>query len=270
MDTSSPSKVCSKFYDPNAVIVSRDDYEEEFKPSVFLNYYKASCSSDISPFVKHRLQCLHESFQTIPNDVKVLDYGAGPIILSAISAATKASEIVLADYTNNNLKYVRQWLNSEPGAFDWSTHFNYIVQELEGEGEREARERQDHVRRLVKAVVHCDITQNPPIERGFDHPYDVVICCLVLEGTARTQEEYFLGMSRLATLIKPGGSLFYYGAEDNKGYYTVGDRNFPTLQVSEELALKAFAAAGFGNVVVSHPPQVDATKSFRFIRGTRL
>ena len=86
-----------KFYDPNASKVSRDDYEEEFKPSVFLNYYKVKTATAISPFIKHRVQCLHESFPTVPRGVKVLDYGSGPVILCSISAAAKASEIVFAN-----------------------------------------------------------------------------------------------------------------------------------------------------------------------------
>ena len=138
------------------------------------------------------MQCLHESFQTVPCGVKVLDYGSGPVMLCTISAAAKASEIVLADYTENNRKCLRQWLNSEPDAFDWSPHFNYVVQDLEGKGEKEAREREDQVKKIAKNVVHCDITQNPPIQRGFDVLYDVVISCLALEAAAATQDEFFV------------------------------------------------------------------------------
>ena len=259
-----------KFYDPNASKVSRDDYEEEFKPSVFLNYYKAETATAISPFIKHRVQCFHESFQTVPRGVKVLDYGSGPVILCCISAAAKASEIVLADYTENNRKCLRQWLNSEPDAFDWSPHFNYIVQDLEGKGENEARNREDQFKKISKNVVHCDITQNPPIENGFDVLYDVVICCLVLEASASIQDEYYECLKRLATLIKPGGSIFYYGAENRAGYYTVGDRSFPTVCVSEQMALEAFKNAGFSDITINRAPEFEPDKSFRFIRGTRL
>ena len=74
----------------------------------------------ISGRLKHTLRCYHEAFQTIPHGVTVLDYGAGPVIMSTISAATKASEIVLSDYTDSNRIALRQWLDGERAAFDWS------------------------------------------------------------------------------------------------------------------------------------------------------
>ena len=206
----------------------------------------------------------------VPRGVKVLDYGSGPVILCSISAAAKASEIVLAEYTENNRKCLRQWLNSEPDAFDWSPHFDYVVQDLEGKGENEARNREDQLKKISKNVVHCDITQSPPIESGFDVLYDVVICCLVLEASASTQDEYYECLKRLATLIKPGGSIFYYGAENRAGYYTVGDRSFPTVCVSEQMALEAFKNAGFSDITINRAPEFEPDKSFRFIRGTRL
>ena len=112
------TKGCFK-YCPNAVKVTRDKYEEEFKPLAFFSKcYSAKSTADISFSVKFRLQCLHETFLAAPACFKVLDYGTGPVILSTISAAAKASEIVLADYTYSSLKYLQQWLNDEPEALD--------------------------------------------------------------------------------------------------------------------------------------------------------
>ena len=262
MDTSPLPKLLN----PDARKVTRNDYDE-FQSTAYLNYYY----KDFSPFVKHRVQCLHESFQTVPCGVKVLDYGSGPVMLCTISAAAKASEIVLADYTENNRKCLRQWLNSEPDAFDWSPHFNYVVQDLEGKGEKEAREREDQVKKIAKNVVHCDITQNPPIERGFDVLYDVVISCLALEAAGATQDEFFVFLKHLGTLIKPGGSIFYYGVEGDEAiHYTVGDRNFPSVCVSQEKALRAFENAGFGNITIDPTPKFDQDYSFMFISGIRL
>ena len=267
MATSSGDR--SFYYDSGAISVSRDKYNEEFKPfAYFLNYYSANGAGDIPSFVKHTLQCLHESFLTVPTGVKVLDYGAGPVISSTISAATKASEIVLADYTKKNLKCLQQWLNDEQGALDWSPHFTYVVQELEGKVKQEVEERQRVVRNLVKAVVHCDINKNPPIERGFDHHYDVVMCSLVLDATASTLDEYRSSVSRLSQLVKPGGSLFYYGVENRIGFYTVGDRNFPSLCVSDEFVIQAFHNAGFHDVSLCHSPNSTPDASYRFIKGT--
>ena len=70
---------------------------------------------------------------------------------------------------------LHQWLAGDREAFDWSPYFGYVVKELEGNGEEEVAKRQTLVRNLVKAVVKCDLTQDPPIEPGYEQPYDVVM-----------------------------------------------------------------------------------------------
>ena len=97
-----------------------------------------------------------------------MDYGCGPVIANTISAAAKASSIVLSDFTPNNRKALRQWLNIDSAAFDWSPYFKYVVRDMEGKGEQEVKERQELVCKLVKAVVHCDITQDPPIDPDYN------------------------------------------------------------------------------------------------------
>ena len=154
--------------------VSRSNYNDAFIPATFLRSYY--CNAAYQDRIQHTLRCYHEAFQTLPNGLKVLDYGSGPSILSIISAATKASEIVLSDYTDNNRKFLCQWLDRNSVAFDWSPYFHFVVKELEGKRESEVEERQEQVRKLVKAVVHCDLTQDPPIDRSYDQLYDIVLC----------------------------------------------------------------------------------------------
>ena len=66
----------------------------------------------------HTLRCYHEAFKELPNGLTVLDYGAGPSILPTISASTKANEIVLSDYADQNCKALQQWLELRGGS--WS------------------------------------------------------------------------------------------------------------------------------------------------------
>ena len=113
--------------------------------------------------------------------MKVLDYGAGPLLIPSIAAASKASEIVLADYAENNCKVLREWLDGDPAAYDWTPHFNYVVRDLEGKGGEEVALRQERVRNIAKAVVHCDLTQDPIIDSDYDGPYDVVISSLLYQ-----------------------------------------------------------------------------------------
>ena len=252
-----------------AVIVPKEKYHEVFDPAVFLKCYYAE-RLDISCLVKHTLRCYHEAFQTIPHGVTVLDYGTGPVIMSTISAATKASEIVLSDYTGNNRIALRQWLDGERAAFDWSPHFKHVVQKLEGKNEDEVKKREELVRRLVKAVAHCDITKDPCIEPDHDKLYDVVISSLVMESTSSNYDEFRSNVAKLGKLTKPGGTVLYYGVENKVGSYPIGDLNFPNAHVTAEFAMKAFNDAGFQELVLeTYEPDDDPHRVFRFIRGRK-
>ena len=190
-------------------------------------------------------------------------------LLATISAATKATEIVLSDYTDKNCEALQQWLKGDSAAFDWSPHFKFVVQELEGKGEKEVKERQEQVRALVKAVVHCDITHVPPIESGYDQLYDVVISSLVSELVACNVDEYVAYVSRLGTLVKPGGLIMMYQIENKTGYYVVGDYKFQDLPVTAEVSMSTLQDAGFHDLTVDKFLPDIPTKIFSFIKGTR-
>ena len=114
-----------------------------------------------------------------------------------ISAASFATEIVLAEYTEEGRTAVRRWLDRDQSCFNWSPYFKYIVQALEDKSLQEAGDREECVRRVVKAVVGCDVTQDPPIKKGYEGPYDVVICCFCLVNACRTKADYSNAVRRL-------------------------------------------------------------------------
>ena len=74
-----------------AVIVSMEDYLEKVGTTEYLKRYACCKANDIPSHAQHMLRCYHEAFQNLPNDVKVLEYGAGPVIMLTISAAAKGS-----------------------------------------------------------------------------------------------------------------------------------------------------------------------------------
>ena len=129
-------------------------YREKFDSASFLQQYHTF--PKMGGRIRHQLKFYHEAFKNIPCGVKVLEYGAGPSLSAIISSATKGSEIVLAEYTLENRKALSEWLDNDPNAFDWSPHFDYVVKELEGKGDDEVKERVEHARKIVKAVVPCD------------------------------------------------------------------------------------------------------------------
>ena len=254
-------------------IFTGKDFHDKFDPLAFFMIYSDERNRD---YVHHILRCYHDAFQSLPSGLSILDYGSGPAILTTISSAAKASEVVLSDYTEGNRRALRQWLARDPNAFDWSSFFSYVVKELEGKTDSEVVERQELVRKLVKAVVHCDLTQDPPIEGGYDLQYDVVIVSLCIATASQTQEDFRQGVAKLGKLVKCGGMLMIYDAErsgSGSGYYYVGKAKFRDVSVSSEFVAEAMRDAGFHDISIRKyamsyvDPQVIG---FMFLQGKRM
>ena len=178
---------------------------DEFDPWAFLNYYE-----EVNVWHRHSLSVLHEfytSYGLPPVDLKILEFGAGPVISYEISAALCASEIVLSEYTEKNRKLLQIWLDRDPKSPNWNPFFEYVVQELEGKSKEEAAMRQEELRRVVKAVIPCDITKDAPIDPAYNGPYDVVLSSLCLDTASTSLEEFAGAVRKLAKYIKPGGKL---------------------------------------------------------------
>lgn len=246
-------------------------YHSAFHPLSYLEYFTTT-ATDFT-FQRLALECYHEAFRTLPSGLSVLDYGTGPIILSTISAASKAESIVLSDYTDSNRKALHQWLSRDPLAFDWTPHFKYVVCQLEGGDEKEAEKRQEDVRRLVKAVADCDLSQDPPIERTYSEQfYDVVMTSFCLCCAAQSHEEYRLGIAKLGKLVKPGGILTLYDAEiksDSVETRRVGETDFMCVGVTREFVVNALSDAGFSDICV-RSCDMDADDPDRKIYPNRL
>ena len=239
------------------------DYLDKFDPYVFLRQYFGSVELES----QHLLRCYHSTFQSLPSNISVLDYGSGPTIRQTISAAVKASEIVLSDYSPANRQALRDWLSNKPDyEFDWGPYFSHVVRELEGKGEEEVAKRKEDVRKLVKAVAHCDLKQDPPIEAKYNKLYDVVMCSFVVKGIANDYEEYCSLIARLTSLVKPGGCLILYTVE-NSEQYTVGNYTFKNFPVSSTVAIDTIKRCGFFDIHVDYDK--TTTLTFMFIQATR-
>ena len=159
---------------------------------------------------------------------------------------------MLSEHTERNREVLQMWLDRDPKAPNWKPFFEYVVQELEGKSKEEAEMRQEELRRVVKAVIPCDITKDPPIDPAYCGPYDVVFSSLCLEGACTSLEEYAEGVCKLAKYIKPGGKLllqFCSGAADTQ-FYMVGKEKFFGLSVNEEFMTTTLKKTGFGDITI--------------------
>ena len=220
---------------------SGKDYLDKFSPT---SYLSSHATVEVR---RHMLRCYHRAFTKFKRGITILEYGSGPSITGAISAAAKASSIVLSDYSSANRQCVRDWLENKSGAFDWDPHFSYVVKELEGGSDDDVLKRKQDVRGLVQGIAHCDLAHDPPIEEKYKKLYDVVISSFVLESIATSYEDYLSMMLRITKLINPGGTLLLYGVENNNSY-TVGEHIFKDFPVSSDRVISAMNCCDFGEI----------------------
>ena len=134
-----------------------------------------------------------------------------------------------------------------------------MVQTLERKGEKEAREREEMLRKVVKGVVHCDVLAEPPIEKGFEGPYDVLI-----EGGACTSFESFKkALVSLTQLLRPGGNIimwdtFFSGMEQCTTVYSMGDKEYNCLCTEKEFVIDAVKEAG---LTIEHMHNIEYDRS---------
>ena len=210
--------------------------------------------TNLSPIHLFRLKELHKFYQSYPSStkLKILDIGTGPTIANIISAAPYAAEIVLSEYTEANRSALLQWLNNDPNAFDWTHIFKHSVVDLEGKSGEEVPIRAELVRKVVKAVVSCDVNQDPPIPTECVDQYDIVTDFLCLVSACVTTEDYTAALVRLHALLKPGGKIVLYTPEYENTLtppsYPVGPYQFFDLPLTRDIILKSLQQAGFCDV----------------------
>ena len=67
--------------------------------------------------------------------------------------------------------------------------------------------------KVVKAVVPCDVDQDPPIPTEYVDEYDIVTDLLCLNAACATKEDYTAALVRLHALLKPGGKIVLHTVE---------------------------------------------------------
>ena len=259
------------------------DYCDKFNPNDYLqeNY----SVNNLGPFHLFKLNSLHQFYQSYPStaQLRVLDIGSGPSIANIISAAPHAAEIVLSEYTEANRSALLQWLNNDPNAFDLTHVFKHIVVDLEGKSEEEVPIRAELVRKVVKAVVPCDVTQDPLILTEYVDQYDIVTEFLCLTAACATKEDYKAALVRLYALLKSGGKIVLYTVHckdaPTKASYSVGPHSFFELRISEDFVFKSLEEAGFCDMKVIAWRREDSNlpddmfpdfASFSFITASKL
>ena len=226
-------------------------YDDSFDVASYLSFMGRA---DLEHFTPIRT-CLHDFFSAMDgSERRILDYGSGPNIANLISSSTKAKEIVLAEHCKSNREFVKTWLRDKR-HYDWSNDFRNVVCKLEGKSETDVLKRQDLVQKLIKAVVYCDITQDVFIEKGFEGPYDVVMCLLCLENVARDLEEYGTYLKRVLSLVGEKGWIVICDFTYDKSavsYYTLAGKRYKFLYSTDSFIVSQFQNEGFIEISIQH------------------
>ena len=258
------------------------NFEDRFDPIAYLSqcYHKPGTPQNYCRDL--RLKMVHEFFcefppvddEDCPKDIKVLDYGSGPVIAFVISAAGKkeVSEIVLADYTEMNRSALRKWIDRDVSSFDWSCYFKHIVQDLEKKAEKEIRAREDRLRSIAK-VASCDIKADQVIEKGFEGPYDVVITFLAIESACTIEADYLPLVEKLSRHVKPEGHILMFikiGKRAQSMSYNVGGKLFHYFTPSEEIVLSSLGKAGFNSIQYTITPAPSVLNSISGLSSSKI
>ena len=229
-------------------ILNGTSFSDEFDPKGFLNTFCVSPTEipdSAFAFCRQRLYNFYSRYGSKwdKNTARLLEFGGGPTLQNLISAVPYINEITFAAHTESERKEIELWKNEKEGAHDWSSHFKYIVNEVENiAGDDAWREREELLRKRISSVVPCDISwDNPlPIEH---EPFEIVFTSLCLESACKTYTEYKVAIKKLVSLLKPGGFLLVIMAE-RETFYVDGKRKWSTLYNTFEQAKEAVAEAG--------------------------
>ncbi|XP_051008283.1 indolethylamine N-methyltransferase [Acomys russatus] len=226
------------------VYLRSEDYEQHFSPRDYLTTFYSFDSGMVAEreIVKFSLQNLHQTFSAggIKGDV-LIDIGSGPTIYHLLSACEAFREIIVSDYTPQNLQELQKWLKKEPGAYDWSAIVQHVC-ELEGDRSK-WQEKEAKLQRTVTHVLKCDVTKTPLLGSAQVPLADCVLTCLAMECACPDLETYQAALCRLAGLLKPGGHLVTMVTLRFQ-HYMVGPKKFAGVYLEKETVEKAVQNAG--------------------------
>lgn len=238
---------------------SKETYLSHFNPRDYLEKYYSfgSSPSAENQILRLLLKNLFKIFclDGVRGDL-LIDIGSGPTIYQLLSACESFKEIIATDYSDQNLQELEKWLKKEPGAFDWSPVMAYVC-ELEG-NRMKRTEKEEKLRRVVKQVLKCDVTQRQPLGAVSLPPADCLLSTLCLDAACPDLPAYRAALRNLSSLLKPGGYLVIMDALKSS-YYMIGEQRFSSLSLDREAVEAAVREAGytieqFEVISQSYPP----------------
>ncbi|KAI8521146.1 hypothetical protein Bbelb_009000 [Branchiostoma belcheri] len=258
------------------------DYHKTFDTKVFLEEYLVAPEGhdDEGDFTNLILKEFHKIFQSAGHDdegtllswflkqfheifnagrvspgSRLLDVGSGPTIYQLMSASKFCTEIVCAEYTQDNRAEIEKWVKEDPDMHDWTPFFTFVADLEEDCSSWEAV--QSRLRKAIKEVIPCDVTKDVPFAPRQYQQFDVLTTTLCLEAACPDRESYSAAVRRITRLLKPGGTFVLAGVT-NQTFYSVGGYKFFTLPIDRTFMREVFEKAGYVDIDIKWFPATNA------------
>ena len=196
-----------------------------------------------------------EAYKEVPDDSLILEFGGGPTVYQLITAARKARSIHFSDYLEGNLQEVSMWRRCAEEAFDWSF---FIAEALTLEGldnvthnDIDARERM--MRRKINKFSLCNAFEKDPLGPKYRNHYDLISTNFVVDSITTSKEIWEQLMKNVCSMLKRDGSLILTSLKEAE-YYTVGNKKFPAVYLTECDLIAALKNLGFQNLFFRSVP----------------
>jgi hypothetical protein len=211
-----------------------------FNPKTYLEEYY----STVPPENVAHLRFMVKAFASVLPSSLTLDFGGGPTLYTLLVAAGKVHNIHYSDYLQANRDEMQKWLRGDADAFNWQESVREVL-EMEGKqpSPHNIAARERLIRRHVKRVLACDVTQCSPIE-GVGQAYDVLVSNLCIEAVAKDKGQWKRYLRHVTSLLKPGGKLIMTAVRGGNAY-SVGQNVFHVLPIFEPDFEEALPEIGF-------------------------
>lgn len=210
-------------------VVEPDSHRVDFAPLDYLKTYFNTLDDEDAFTARFLIRTLSR----LPDGLRILEVGGGPVLSSALIMAPHANDLDFADFLPDNLEEVRRWLTEDVAAFNWGQHTAFMLN-LEGiQPTPEAvQARETTLRQAIKHLLHCDFRlPNPLPTEPANTQYDLVVALYCTEVPSTTLQGWQAIVRHVSSLVRQGGVLIL-GIITGSATYNIGDRVYQCVSLT--------------------------------------
>jgi hypothetical protein len=201
-----------------------------FDPESYFQQYYGEPHADDEAVIRHACAALSTAGPE-GNDLNVVDAGTGPNLFPLFCAMPRAATVTAWEYERRNVDWLKAELFGEFLRPQWRHFWKVVV---------DAYTPEFHLPENPIPVLR----QKTTIQQGsvYDLPerrWDAATMFFCAESITEKYSEFEIACVRFARAVRPGGSLIAAFLAGSSGY-TVAERQFPALKVSEADIQKVF------------------------------